>query len=67
MFSARCGKCRSLLFDVPNFQGFNKPSPKVITCRGCGRQYTVVETADGDIIGYRYGNKKSKLKVEQHD
>ena len=67
MFEARCNNCGSLLFDVPNFGGFNKPSPVVITCRSCGRKYTIIKTADGDIIAYRYGNKKSKLKLVEHD
>lgn len=67
MFFARCPKDQVLLFDVPNFGGFNKPKPVVITCRSCKRKYTITETEDGDIIGYRYGNKKSKLKIVQHD
>ena len=67
MFSARCNNCHSLLFDVPNFGGLGKPSPVVITCRGCGAKYTVAQTENGDIIGYRYGNKRSKLKLEKHD
>lgn len=67
MFSARCKDCHSLLFDVPDFGGFGKPSPVVITCRGCGEKYTITETEEGDIIGYRYGKKRSKLKLVQHD
>ena len=63
-YSARCDKDKALLFSVPNFEAFNKPSPVIINCRGgCGKKFTVRPLEEGGIGVYPYGRKGKPLKV----
>ncbi len=63
-YSARCEKDRTLLFEVPNFKAFNKPSPVIIKCRGgCGRRFTVRPTEEGGVTVHPYGRRGKPLKV----
>jgi len=63
-YSARCDKDQTLLFEVPNFEAFHKPSPVIIACRGgCGRKFTVRPTEEGGISVSPYGRKGKKLVV----
>jgi len=63
-YSARCNKCKTLLFEVTNFEAFRKPSPVIMTCRGgCGSRFSIRPAAGGGLNVTQYGNKKKKLEV----
>jgi len=63
-YSARCNKCQSLLFEVPNFEAFHNKIPVILSCPGgCGSRFTIRPAAKAGIAVTPYGRKKTKIKV----